>query len=148
MVPEWSAAFRGITPFRTESEAADISAVQSAPGVLSTAVVATKPRIVPQTIEYFFDPELTEPATLTNGTPIPGFQLTYPSSRARSGTIRVTGYRDGGLIDDEIMVGTADVLWEGGVTLDELTSTVVGTAVLLSGEQWVDLNNNRVSILG
>ena len=122
-IPNWSASFQSVQPFTLQAAVGDITSIDSANGVLRKQIGSGRHQIQPQTASFFFDPELGEHASLTDGSVIADAQVSYPSgtNKNRKGNIYVTGYGDGGLIDDEIMVGEVTILWEGGVLLSAIT---------------------------
>lgn len=147
-LPNWSAQFQSVGPFGTSNEAAEITSIYDPVGSSSKYVASVTPQLRAQPAFLFFDPSLGEPDYLSNGEAVVT-AYTYPSSGdvtyARQGRIRVSQYGDGGLIDDEIMVGNVVLEWEGGVLLSDLTLAVVN-AVLLTGEEWVTLEGPTVGV--
>ena len=122
-IPSWSASFQGVQPFALQAAVGDITAINSINGTLRKQIGSGRHQIQPQSASFFFDPELGEQPLLTDGSVIADGLITYPSgtNKNRKGNIYVTGYTDGGLIDDEIMVGEVTILWEGGVLLSAIT---------------------------
>ena len=122
-IPSWSASFQSVQPFTLQAAVGDITSIDSGNGVLRKQIGSGRHQIQPQTASFFFDPELGETTNLTDGSVIADAIVLYPSgtNKNRKGNIYVTGYTDGGLIDDEIMVGEVTILWEGGVTLAAMT---------------------------
>lgn len=122
-IPNWTASFQSVQPFALQAAQGDITPIDQTNGTLRRQIGSGRHQIQPQTASFFFDPELGEHASLTDGSQIANAQITYPSgtNKNRKGNIYVTGYTDGGLIDDEIMVGEVTILWEGGVLLSAIT---------------------------
>ena len=146
LVNGWSASFeaQNVSPFGTSAPFADVSDVHQPPGTLAKHVVSSKPQIQRQPVSYFFEPGQDEPAFLTDGSPV-DVRYEYPGNVSRVGKVSFEQYSDGGLIDDEIMVGDYALNWQGGVTLSELTARLV-PAVLLSGDPWLLLDGQAVAI--
>ena len=122
-IPNWTASFQSVQPFALQAAVGDITSIDAVNGTLRKQIGSGRHQIQPQSASFFFDPELGEDASLTNGAVIADAQITYPSgtNKNRKGNVYVTGYTDGGLIDDEIMVGEVTLLWEGGVLLSAIT---------------------------
>ena len=119
----WTALFQSVQPFTLQAATGDVTSIDSANGTLRKMIGSGRHAIQPQTGSFFFDPSGTEIATLTNGAPIADCIMAYPDATTnRKGTLYVTGYTDGGLIDDEIMVGEVTWQWEGGVPLAAMTN--------------------------
>ena len=120
----WNASFQSIQPFATEAVDGDVTPINAANGTLRSFVGSGRHAVQPQEGSFFFDPELGEQPELTNGAPITDCIMTYPSgtNKNRKGVLYVTGYADGGLIDDEIMVGNLRWRWQGGVKLEDITN--------------------------
>ena len=119
----WAASFQSIQPFTIQNATGDITAINVTGGTLRTQITSSRPAIQPQPASFFFDPELGEQPELTNGADIVDCLLSYPGSNLnRKGTLSISGYTDGGLIDDEVMVGELTMNWRGGVTLASITN--------------------------
>ena len=120
----WSASFQSIQPFALQAVDGDVTPINSPNGTLRAMIGSGRHAIQPQTASFFFNPETTEQPELTNGAAITECVITYPSGtdKNRKGTLYITGYQDGGLIDDEIMVGEITMRWQGGVPLSDITN--------------------------
>ena len=147
LISGWSASFhaQNVSPLGTSALSADMSYVNAEPGVLAKQVVSSRPQIQRQPVSYFFEPGQDEPSFLTDGSAV-DVRYEYPGGdTARVGKVSFEGYSDGGLIDDEIMVGDYTLSWQGGVPLSDLTVRVV-PALLLSGQPWVLLDGRGVAV--
>ena len=124
IITGWTTLFQSVQPFQIQHASGDITSIDSANGVLRKMIGSGRGGIQPQTAAFFFDPEGTEPAFLTDGSLQTAVEYKYPDTGTfnRKGDLYINGYQDGGLLDDEIMVGEVTLLWEGGVTLAAMTN--------------------------
>ena len=118
-----SGVFQSVSPFGWSRATADITPIDQQNEFFRKMAMSGRPKADDLTVTYFYDPTSAIPTAPTTAGDL---TITYPAASNPTSTrvqkAFLQAYRDGGLIDDEIMTGEVTFVLEGGEAIDTVSA--------------------------